>query len=47
MAFPRDFKDLLQLFNQNGVEFLIVGGYAFGIYAVPRATKDLELFIPP
>ena len=45
MAFPKDFKDLLQLFNQNGVEFLIVGGYAFGIYAEPRATKDLDLFI--
>ena len=45
MAFPNDFKDILQLFNQNGVEFLIVGGYAFGIYAEPRATKDLDLFI--
>lgn len=45
MAFPKDFKELFQLFNQNGVEFLIVGGYAFGIYAEPRATKGLDLFI--
>jgi len=26
VAFPKDFKDLLQIFDQNGVEFLLVGG---------------------
>lgn len=45
MAFPKDFRDLIELFNTNGVEYLIVGGYAFGVYAAPRATKDLDLFI--
>ena len=45
MAFPKDFKDLIEIFNQNGVEYLIVGGYAFGVHAEPRATKDLDLFI--
>lgn len=27
--------------------YLIVGGYAVGIYAQPRATKDLDIFIGP
>ena len=41
----KDFKDLIQIFNRNGVEYLLVGGYAFGVHAQPRATKDLDLFI--
>lgn len=45
MAFPKDFKDLIELFNKNGVEYLIIGGWAFGIHVEPRATKDLDLFI--
>ena len=44
---PEDLKQLLHAFNANGVEYLIVGGYAVGIYAEPRATKDLDLFIRP
>lgn len=43
--FARDFKDLIRIFNERGVEYLLVGGYAFGVYAQPRATKDLDLFI--
>jgi hypothetical protein len=43
--FTKDFKELIRLFNENGVEYLLVGGYAFGVYAQPRATKDLDLFI--
>jgi hypothetical protein len=27
------------------VEYLIIGGFAFGVHAQPRATKDLDLFI--
>jgi hypothetical protein len=45
MAFPKDFKDLIELFNKNGVEYLLVGGWAVGVHAEPRATKDLDLFI--
>ena len=40
-----DFKDLLQLFNANGVEYLIVGGYAVIEYTEPRYTKDLDLWV--
>ena len=43
--FSKDMKDLIRAFNRNGVEYLIVGGFAFGVHAQPRATKDLDLFI--
>ena len=42
---PEDLRQLLLAFNAHGVEYLVVGGYAVGIYAEPRATKDLDLFI--
>jgi hypothetical protein len=41
----KDMKELLQIFNEQGVEYLLVGGFAFGVHAQPRATKDLDLFI--
>ena len=40
-----DFKELLQLFNANHVEYLIVGGYAVIEYTEPRYTKDLDLWV--
>lgn len=42
---PADLKELLRAFNDHGVKYLIVGGYAFGVHAEPRATKDLDVFI--
>jgi hypothetical protein len=42
---PIDLKDLLRAFNDHAVKYLIVGGYAFGVHAEPRATKDLDIFI--
>lgn len=40
-----DFSDLLRLFNDNHVRYLIIGGYAVTQYAEPRFTKDLDLWI--
>jgi len=40
-----DFSDLLKLFNDNNVRYLIIGGYAFVQYAEPRFTKDLDVWI--
>ena len=40
-----DFTDLLNLFNDNQVKYLVIGGYAFIQYAEPRYTKDLDLWI--
>ena len=42
MELPQDRNDLLKLFAERDVEFLLVGGYAFGIHAYPRATGDLD-----
>jgi hypothetical protein len=42
---PDDLKERLRAFNDHGVKYLIVGGYAFGVHAEPRATKDLDIFI--
>ena len=41
----QDFIDLLQLFQQFGVRYLLVGGHAVSIYATPRYTKDLDLWV--
>lgn len=38
-----DFSDLLSLFNDNYVRYLIIGGYAVVQYAEPRFTKQLYL----
>ncbi len=40
-----DYKDILQLFIENEVKFLVVGAYALGIYGFPRATGDIDLWI--
>ena len=40
-----DFSDLLRLFNDNRVRYLVIGGYALIQYAEPRYTKDLDLWI--
>jgi hypothetical protein len=40
-----DFRDLLAEFVRSGVRFVLVGGYAVGHHAKPRATKDLDLLV--
>lgn len=41
----KDFKELLEVLNDNQVEYLIVGGYALIEYTEPRFTKDLDIWI--
>jgi hypothetical protein len=45
MNLPRDFKELLEAFAREGVEHVVIGGYAFAFHAEPRATKDLDLLL--
>ena len=45
MVDNQHFKELLQGFNANEVEYLIVGGYAVMKYTEPRFTKDLDLWV--
>ncbi len=44
---PIDFKELLQTFNRHGVKYLVIGGYAVGLYGHVRATKDIDIAILP
>jgi hypothetical protein len=40
-----DFKELLKIFNDHEVKYLIVGGYAVMKYSEPRFTKDLDIWV--
>ncbi len=42
---PEDFKDFIHSLNSNEVQYLLVGGWAVGIYGTPRATKDIDILI--
>jgi hypothetical protein len=43
----KDALDLLRAFSDHEVRFLLVGAHALGVYAQPRATGDLDLWIEP
>jgi predicted nucleotidyltransferase len=40
-----DFREFLRLLNAHRVDYLLVGGYAVGLYGYPRATIDLDIWI--
>lgn len=42
---PEDFKEFLSFAISRNVRFLIVGGYAYGYYAQPRNTGDIDILI--
>ncbi|WP_461247622.1 nucleotidyl transferase AbiEii/AbiGii toxin family protein [Treponema sp. R6D11] len=39
---PEEFKEFVQYLNKNKIKYLLVGGWAVGIYGHPRATKDID-----
>ena len=45
--FNPDYKDLLRLFTEHGVEYVVVGAYAMAAHGVVRATGDIDLFVRP
>ena len=47
MEIYRDFKELLELFNAQKVEYLIVGGYALAYHGAVRYTRDLDVYVRP
>lgn len=42
-----DFRELLVLFANADVEFVIVGAYALAIHGAPRMSGDIDLFVRP
>ncbi len=45
MLQSQDFKELLSTLAKHEVRYLVVGGYAVMLYAEPRWTKDLDIWI--
>ncbi len=45
MVINKDFKEFIQLLNDNNVKYLIIGGYAVGFHGYPRYTKDLDIWL--
>ena len=45
MRVEKDFKEFIVLLNLNKVKYLVVGGFAFALYAKPRFTKDIDVFV--
>lgn len=44
-ALTPDFKEFLQLLDANGVEYLLIGGYAVGYHGYVRATADMDIWV--
>lgn len=47
MDLPKDFKEFIECLNANGVEYVIVGGYAQAFHGRPRFTGDLDVLVRP
>lgn len=45
MVLHQDYKELLELLNNNKVEYLVVGAFALGFYGSPRNTGDIDIWI--
>ena len=43
----KDYKEMLQCLNDEGVKFLLVGAYALAAHGYPRATMDIDLWVMP
>ena len=45
MFLSKDFKEFIQLLNNNKVEFIVVGGYAVGFHGYVRFTGDIDVWV--
>ena len=45
MTVAKDFEEFFASRNKHRVEYLVVGGYAFAVYAHPRYTGDMDVFV--
>jgi len=41
----QDFKEFIQSLNDNGVRYLVIGGYAVALHGYPRYTKDIDIWV--
>ena len=47
MPLNKDLRELLELLNSNGVEYLVIGAFAVAFHGFPRYTADLDLLVRP
>lgn len=47
MEVQPDFKELLGLFNEHKIEYIIVGAYALAYHGAPRFTGDIDIYVRP
>jgi predicted nucleotidyltransferase len=45
LQLPDDFREFLKLLNSNGVEYLVIDGYAVVHYGIRRTTEDLDVWV--
>jgi hypothetical protein len=41
----RDFEEFFASLNGHRARYLVIGGYAVGFHARPRATKDIDILV--
>ncbi len=44
MAF-RDYEEFIAALDAHGVRYLVVGAHAVALHALPRATRDLDIWL--
>lgn len=42
-----DFRAFFELLRSHRCAFLLIGGMAYNVYAPPRSTKDVDLWVRP
>lgn len=47
MYFSQDMKDLVDLFHQHELVYMLVGGYAVNYYGYMRMTQDIDFVVYP
>jgi hypothetical protein len=47
MKLNKDWREFIDSFNANGVEYLIVGAFAVAWHGYPRFTADIDFLVRP
>ena len=45
MDLDPNFKEFIELLNENEVKYLVIGGYAVNFHGYPRYTKDIDFWL--
>lgn len=46
MSTLHDLRTLLTSLQENGVEYILIGGQSLALHGFPRATEDIDLVVP-